>query len=93
MTEQDPGLQRDRQMIIQDVVRSVTRAHGGQDVDVVRDALTRGLAEAGVPEQPQMWTQSTVEEISEGRHVVVDRALGKSEHEHGHGGVPDQAGG
>jgi len=76
MSEQDPGVQHQRQSLLQDVVRAVVEAHSGDDADVVRAALHRGMDEAGIPEQPPVWTESTVDEIAEGRHVVVDRRLG-----------------
>ena len=91
MSEQDPGVQHNRQALLQDVVRRVTDAHSGDDVHVVREALARTMAEAGIPEQPPVWFESTVDEIVEGRHVVVDRHEGVS---NGPGAdeVPDAAG-
>ena len=91
MSEQDPGVQRQRQALLQDVVRVVTEAHAGEDVEVVRAALAREMAAAGIPEQPPVWFESTVDEIVEGRHVIVDRHLGVSSGP-GADDVPDEAG-
>jgi hypothetical protein len=76
--ETDPVGQRSQQELLQDVVRSATRAHSGEDKMVIRRAIARGLDEVGLPPQPEKWLDDTASEIAEGRHVVVDRQLGVS---------------
>ncbi|PWJ52703.1 hypothetical protein SAMN06264364_11874 [Quadrisphaera granulorum] len=76
MPEPAPEAQHDRQVLLQHIVSEVHAEHAGGDVDVVREALTRLIAERGFPEQPQKWVDDTAAELSQGRHVVVDRELG-----------------
>lgn len=80
MPEPAPQAQHDRQRLLQEIVSEVHAAHAGGDVDVVREALTRGLADRGFPEQPAKWVDDTAAEMSQGRHVVVDRELGVDTH-------------
>lgn len=76
MPEDAPQDQHERQQLLQRITAQVTADHSGADVDVVRDALSGAIAEHGFPEQPQKWVDDTAGEISQGRHVVVDRELG-----------------
>ncbi len=76
MPEDAPQDQHERQQLLQRIVAQVTADHSGGDVDRVRDALSGTIAEQGFPEQPAKWVDDTAAEISQGRHVVVDRELG-----------------
>jgi hypothetical protein len=76
MPEDAPQEQHERQQLLQRITAQVIADHSGDDVDVVRDALAGSIAEHGFPEQPQKWVDDTAAEISQGRHVVVDRELG-----------------
>ncbi len=76
MPEDAPQDQHERQQLLQRITAQVTADHSGADVDVVRDALSGAIAEHGFPEQPKKWVDDTASEISQGRHVVVDRELG-----------------
>jgi hypothetical protein len=76
--ELDPSVQQSHQQLVQAVVADVTEQHSGEDLDTVLSALSRGLADAGVPPQPEKWLTDTASEIAEGRHVVVDRHLANS---------------
>lgn len=76
MPEPAPEAQHDRQVLLQQIVSEVHAEHAGEDVDVVREALSGRIAERGFPEQPQKWVDDTAGEVSQGRHVVVDRELG-----------------
>ncbi|MGQ7297285.1 hypothetical protein [Quadrisphaera sp. KR29] len=76
MPEPAPEAQHDRQRLLQEIVAGVHADHAGGDLDVVREALTRRIAERGFPEQPAKWVDDTAAEVSQGRHVVVDRELG-----------------
>lgn len=76
MPEDDPHAQHERQKLLQRIVAQVHEDHAGGDVDAAREALSRTIAEEGFPEQPAKWVDDTAAEISQGRHVVVDRELG-----------------
>lgn len=89
--ELDPSVQRRRAEIIQQIVAEVTEQHSGEDLDTVLAALTAGLDRAGFPPQPEKWLSDTASEITEGRHVVVDRHLANSNGERDQQ-VPAEAG-
>lgn len=76
MPEDAPQEQHERQQLLERIVAQVHADHAGGDVDDVRAALSGGIAERGFPEQPAKWVDDTAAEISQGRHVVVDRELG-----------------
>lgn len=76
MPEPAPQAQHERQKLLQEIVSEVHADHAGGDLDVVREALARRIEERGFPEQPQKWVDDTAAEVSQGRHVVVDRELG-----------------
>jgi hypothetical protein len=75
MTDLNPRVQQQAQVSIQAVVDAVTNEHSGQDPQLIRAALTDGLAAAGLPEQPEKWVADTADEIAGGRRLVVDRSL------------------
>jgi hypothetical protein len=75
MTDLEPRVQDEAQQRIQEIVDRVAAQHQGDDVEVVREALARALAEAGLPEQPEKWVSDTGGEIASGRRLVVDRAI------------------
>ncbi len=71
-----PADPRERQAFIQSMVAEVTERFSGEHLDVVIEALSQRIAASGLPEQPIKWVTDTAAEITEGRHVVVDRHLG-----------------
>jgi hypothetical protein len=75
MTPKDPepGVQHEAQVTIQEIVDQLASTHAGEDPDVVRAALARSIADAGLPEQPEKWVRDTATEVSAGRQVVIDR--------------------
>ncbi len=77
MTEQDPVGQRDAQAQLQQIADQVRARHGGDEVGIVRDDLTRSISAAGLPEQPEKWVGDLAAEISAGREMVIDRRLGQ----------------
>jgi hypothetical protein len=81
MTEQDPVGQRDAQAVLQQIADQVRRDHEGDDVEVVREALRRRIAEAGMAPQPVKWVDDLGGEIAGRREMVVDRRLDRSEPE------------
>ncbi len=75
MTEQDPVGQQDAQARLQQVVEQVRRDNAGSAPTAVRARLDEALTAAGLPLQPDKWTEDTAAEIAAGRSVVVDRRL------------------
>lgn len=75
-TEEHPYRQQDAQAAIQVVVDEVgARVGADRDPAVVREQLERGIAAAGLPQQPEKWVRDTAAELAAGREVVVDRRL------------------
>lgn len=74
MTDLNPGVQQQAQVLIQQIVDRLSVTHRGEDKDVARAALAAAIADAGLPEQPQKWVADTATEIAAGRDVIVDRA-------------------
>lgn len=85
-----PSDPKERQKFIQSLVSEVTERFSGEPLDVIVAALSQRIAAAGLPQQPEKWVSDTASEISDGRHVVVDRHLAVS---NGSGAdeVPDEA--
>ncbi|HYY09369.1 MAG TPA: hypothetical protein VE781_00445 [Kineosporiaceae bacterium] len=73
MTDLNPAVQQNAQLTIQEIVDRLATTHRGEDRDAVRAALAQGLADAGIPEQPEKWVTDTANEIAVGRTIVVDR--------------------
>lgn len=71
-----PADPQERQEFIQSMVAEVTERFSGEPLEVVIEALSQRIAASGLPEQPIKWVTDTASEITEGRHVVVDRHLG-----------------
>ena len=84
-----PSDPRERQAYIQSLVAQVVEEHSGDDLDTTFGALSGLLERSGLPPQPEKWVRDTAAEITEGRHVVVDRhlAVGSGDHR----GAPDEA--
>ena len=74
MTDLNPHVQQQAQAAIQEIVEGLSQTHRGEDPDAVHAALTRAMADAGIPEQPEKWMKDTADEIASGRTLVVDRA-------------------
>jgi hypothetical protein len=64
----------DVQAQIQDVLDVLQREMAGASVENVTVAINRGLADAGLPEQPHGWVQGMAERISTGRAAIADTA-------------------
>jgi hypothetical protein len=75
VTDLNPRAQQQAQETVQAVVDAVANEHSGHDPEVVRAALTDGLAAAGLPPQPEKWISDAADEIAGGRRLVADRAL------------------
>ncbi len=73
-----PSDPRERQAYIQSLVAEVVEEHSGEDLDTTFAALSSRLERSGLPPQPEKWIRDTASEITEGRHVVVDRNLAVS---------------
>ena len=71
-----PSDPRERQAFIQSLVAEVVEEHSGDDLDTTFASLSEKLDRSGLPPQPEKWVRDTAAEITEGRHVVVDRHLG-----------------
>jgi len=74
MTDLNPHVQQQAQATIQEIVDRLSQTHRGEDPDAIRAALTRAMADAGIPEQPEKWMKDTADEIPPGRTLVTARA-------------------
>jgi hypothetical protein len=75
-TEDHPREQQDAQGTIQIIVDAVAEAvGGGRDAAVARERLEAGIADRGLPPQPESWVRSTAEAIADGRVAIADRRL------------------
>ncbi|MEJ5944554.1 hypothetical protein WDZ17_04500 [Pseudokineococcus basanitobsidens] len=70
MTESDPEGLDQVQRRLQDVIGSLRHLQGERP-STVREQLERGIAEAGLPEQPGSWLRDCAAEIAAGRVVVI----------------------
>jgi hypothetical protein len=57
---------------IQAVLDELARTMPGDSMQDVTVAINRGLADAGIPEQPHRWVESMAERIRAGRPPVAD---------------------